>query len=83
MIPDLYEKKLFYLLTICISGWLSLFGQIDTITIKFQEHSENTEIAGLLEALDADEEKNLKSVRVNLKFYENFVTICRIMHPFI
>lgn len=36
-------------------GCMSMFGQSDTITLKFQEYAKNPEIAGILRALDASQ----------------------------
>ncbi len=47
------KNKVIHILTICICGCLSLFGQIDTITMEFQEYAESLAIAGFLHALDA------------------------------
>ena len=71
------RKKIFYLLTICICGCLSMFSQTDTITLNFQEHSENPEIAGILKALDASQvTATLYADSLKAKYYEIWMVEC-------
>ena len=70
-------KKIFYFLTICICGCLSMLGQTDTITLKYQEHSENLEIAGILKALDASQvTATLYADSLKAKYYEIWMVEC-------
>lgn len=59
-------------------GCMSMFGQTDTITMKFQEHSGNPEIAGILRALDASQVAvTLCADSLDATYYELWMVECR------
>lgn len=52
--------------------------QADTITVKFQEYSENPEIAGILRALDASQvTATLRADSLDATYHELWMVECK------